>query len=843
MIPALTVGRLLLRVSLIVLGPVHAWGAGRVQVVRDYHHDISRPLRELAGEARFDQRQEREAGANPRIPIAHIDQPDPVIERASLIRLLAPSIPSPILSFDGIAFPGVGCNCAPPDTNGEVGLTQYVQMVNEGFQVFDKATGNSVLGPNSISSLWSGFGGACQNGGAGDPVVLYDQLADRWVISQFASATGSLPITDECVAVSTSSDATGSYTRYGFHLGSNFYDYPHLSVWPDAYYMSMNVFNPAGTTYLGPQPFAFDRDAMLAGDAATFVSPDDPLGADVPPFLPADLDGTTLPVNGAPNPFVGFPSANQYTIYHFHVDFISPSNSTFDVFDTPPAAPFTALCPGTRACIPQASGTAADKLDGIGDRLMFRLAYRNFGDHESLVGNFSVRAGGVAGIRWFELRDVTAGPVTVFQESTYQPDDTSRWLGSVAMDGAGNLALGFSASSSSINPQIRYAGRLATDPINTLAQGETHLYDGTGSQIGSGNRWGDYSALTVDPADDMTFWYTNEYYDSTSSFNWRTRIGSFSLAASEPTPTPTPSPTPTVTVTPTPTPTPTASETPTPSPTPTSTPTPTPTPTPSTALANIATRLAVGTDADVGIAGFIVTGTESKKVIIRAIAPSLPVDGKLIDPSLSLFGPTGELIASNDNWRSSQPGEIIATGIAPSDNRESAIVATLTANNQGLGYTAVMSGVNRTTGVGVVEVYDLNLEADSRLANISTRGRVETGDGVLIGGIIVLGNEAQPVIVRALGPSLGSAGVSGALLDPTLELYDSNGSIMATNDNWRESQELEIISTGIPPQSELESAIVAILPAGASGTAYTAIVRGADNTTGVALVEVYSLSP
>ena len=225
-------------------------------------------------------------------------------------------------------------------------------MVNEGYQVFDKATGNSILGPNGISSLWSGFGGACQTGGSGDPVVLYDQLADRWVITQFATATGGAPITDECVAVSTSGDATGTYNRYGFHLGSNFFDYPHLSVWPDAYYMSMNVFNAAGTAYLGPQPFAFDRTAMLAGTPATFISPVGPLGGSVAPFLPADLDGFTLPPVGAPNTFVKFPDTGNYTIYHFHVDFATPANSTFTTFATPAAAGFTALCPTTRSCVP-----------------------------------------------------------------------------------------------------------------------------------------------------------------------------------------------------------------------------------------------------------------------------------------------------------------------------------------------------------------------------------------------------------------------------------------------------------------------------------------------------------
>jgi hypothetical protein len=177
--------------------------------------------------------------------------------------------------------------------------------------------------------------------------------------------------------------------------------------------------------------------------------------------------------------------------------------------------------------VPEKGVTSGNYVDGIGDRLMHRNAYRNFGDHESLVSNFTVNSGGVAGIRWFELRNPTSGPVTVYQQSTYQPDSTWRWMGSAAMDGAGNLALGFSASSSTINPQIRYAGRLVGDPLNSLAQGEAHLYDGAGSQSGTGNRWGDYSAISIDPVDDATFWYTQEYYSTTTTYGWKTRIGNF----------------------------------------------------------------------------------------------------------------------------------------------------------------------------------------------------------------------------------------------------------------------------------------------------------------------------
>ena len=266
---------------------------------------------------------------------------------------------------------------------------------------------------------------------------------------------------------------------------------------------------------------------MIAGMPATFIQ-FPPLGSNHAPFLPSDLDGNIKPPPGAPNTYVEFPASGFYNVYHFHVDFVTPTGSTFTLFASPPAAPFTQLCPTTRACVPQLGAGGSNSLDGIGDRLMYRLAYRRFGDgHESLVGNYTVKSNNVAAVRWFELRRVTAGPVRVFQESTFQPDATHRWMGSAAMDKFGNLVIGFSASSPSIHPQIRYAGRLATDPLNTLAQGEAHLFNGTGSQLGTGNRWGDYSSMAIDPVDDRTFWYTTEYYNTNSSFNWRTRIGNF----------------------------------------------------------------------------------------------------------------------------------------------------------------------------------------------------------------------------------------------------------------------------------------------------------------------------
>jgi hypothetical protein len=325
-----------------------------------------------------------------------------------------------------------------------------------------------------------------------------------------------------------------------------------------------------------------------------------------------------------------------------------------------------------------------------------------------------------------------------------------------------------------------------------------------------------------------------------------------------PTPVITPTASPVTTQTPRPTQTPTATPTPspvppTPSPSPGVTPSPTvqpatPTPTSSTtpaatatpavslpSLGNISTRLRVELGSNALIGGFILTGTQPKKVIVRAIGPSLPIGGALADPVLELRDSSGTLILANDNWRSTQETEIIATGIPPSNDLESAIVETLSAN--GSAYTAIVNGANSTTGVGLVEIYDLDQTVDSKLANISTRGLVQMGDSAMIAGTIVLGSGTQRVLVRAIGPSLP---VDGKLADPTLELRDGNGMLIRANDNWRTDQEQEITATGIPPTDDLESALIETLPA--NGAAYTAIVRGVNDATGVALVEIYGLT-
>ena len=256
--------------SALLRGPVSEAAAQQAQAVtvgEAYHFDTSLPVRDYKP-VPIKEKPEHEANRNPKLPVHHTDAPDGAFVQDEH----SPSVntPTPILNFDGIPFPGVVCNCAPPDTNGEVGATQYVQIVNEGYQVFNKATGTALAPAVAISTIWTGFSGPCETAGDGDPVVLYDQLANRWLISQFAD--NGVTVTDECIAVSTTNDALGAYNRYGFHLSENFNDYPHLGVWPDGYYMSVNVFNSAGTAFLGLQPFAFDRTRMLAGLSATFVT-------------------------------------------------------------------------------------------------------------------------------------------------------------------------------------------------------------------------------------------------------------------------------------------------------------------------------------------------------------------------------------------------------------------------------------------------------------------------------------------------------------------------------------------------------------------------------------------
>ncbi len=410
---------------------------------------------------------------------------------------------------------------APPDTVGAIGATQYLQVVNVALAVFDKNTKAAVLGPVPTNSLWQGFGGPCEADNDGDATVVYDKAAQRWVVSQFAVETTFA----QCVAVSKTSDATGGWWLYEFDTpGNDFPDYPKMGVWPDAYYETFNMF---GFGFDGALVCAYDRAKMLTGAAATQQCFQ--LSSDVGGVLPADLDGHTAPPAGSPNYMVDFNADDSLNLRKFHVDFAHPENTALSDATVVPVASFIGACNFGGSCVKEKT-SPLNKLDSLGDRMMYRLAYRNFGDHESLVATHSVDVGTTArtartGVRWYELRSPGTSPV-VYQQSTYSPDAVYRWMPSIAMDKVGDIAVGYTASGTSVDPSVRYTGRLASDPLNTL-QAETTMVTGIGSQRIGLRRWGDYSAMTVDPADDCTFWYTQEYMSATGTFNWTTRIGSF----------------------------------------------------------------------------------------------------------------------------------------------------------------------------------------------------------------------------------------------------------------------------------------------------------------------------
>ncbi len=508
--------------------PVSAF-ADNPLVIHEVKHDISPPLRSLGPSLHASAAADRQAlVARPTGPERINSQPDLVAQQPT-----APlSGVSTILNFDGQSANDnrnlLGFAFVPPDTNGAVGATQFVQIVNVTLAVYDKSSGAVLLGPELINTVWKGFGGPCEAGNGGDPVVLYDHLAGRWLVSQlqFNSAFTSF---QQCIAVSTSSDATGSYNRYEFDFGANLPDYPKFGVWPDAYYYTANTFAPFGGTFsfLGAQACAFDRAAMLAGSSATKICFQN--SPSIASLLPSDLDGSTLPPVGQPNFFVDIADSSDLNIFQFHVDFANPANSTFTGPVLIPVAPFTEICARAidLACIPEPP--PGQRVDGLGDRLMFRLAYRNFGDHESLVVNHTIKGGALAGVRWYEMRSPASSPF-VFQQGTVVDPNTNFWMGSIAADKAGNIALGFSASSHDLDPSVFLVGRAPSEPAGTMA-GPIVLVNGGGVQERSFKRWGDYSSMAIDPNDDCTFWYTQEYYKTTGSFNWSTRITAFKFDA------------------------------------------------------------------------------------------------------------------------------------------------------------------------------------------------------------------------------------------------------------------------------------------------------------------------
>jgi hypothetical protein len=496
--------------------PAHAQNVLGKPIVRyDARHDVSRPLRDMARTAPKHRAgiEMPEPGHNRLLPAG------PPGEDTAVQQFYLPTIPTvPVLSFDAVREDQQ--NAQVPDTNGAAGSTQFVEITNFDYSVYDKSTGKNVLPPTNTSTIFSGFGGRCQGTDPGDPVVVWDKLANRWLVSYF-NYEGNDAL---CIAVSTGSDATGTYNRYEYDY-SPLPDYPKYAVWPDAYYGTSNL--DGGQS----EPCAYDRNAMLNGTSAAaicFMPPN------VSSLLPSDLDGPNAPPKGAPNHYLQLGNTTDLLQeYDFHVNFARPGKSTFTGPNNISVPNFGEACSGFGNCIPQPNG--GEEVEGLGDRLLFRLAYRNFGDHESLVVAHAVTPGGgssaLSAMRWYELRATPPGSAfALYQSGTFQNKAISLWMGSAAMDRQGNIALGMSASSDAKDPGVWYTGRLASDPLGKM-EAPTIAAKGTAIETGDSQRWGDYSSMSIDPGDDCTFWYSQMYYNKkhggSASGDWDTRIAAF----------------------------------------------------------------------------------------------------------------------------------------------------------------------------------------------------------------------------------------------------------------------------------------------------------------------------
>jgi hypothetical protein len=462
-------------------------------------------------------------------PVTTPVSPDPLVQRQ-----LAPAgaPPTIIQTIEGI--PQQSGGIVPPDVVVAVGPNHYIEMVNDALAIYSK-TGATLLGPIAIHSLWAGIGPPCGTQDAGDPIVRYDRLADRWLISQFE-----LNDRVQCIGVSKGPNpVTDGWFLYAFPTqtatGTKIVaDYPKIGVWPDGYYMGTQ----RGFPNSGLDVWVFERDKMLQGLAARQIQFN--VAAPSLFLLPSDFDGPPLPA-GAPNVFARhidgdlWGGSDRLELFEFRTNWANPSASTFQLTASLPTAPFSAVLCGNQfmgACADQ-PGTP-QKLETLPAWMMWRLQYRNFGTHETLVTNHTVNDGqNHAAIRWYELRKQLGGAWSIFQQGTHSPDTAHRWMGSIAIDQAGNIALGYTVSSASIFPSLRVATRSASDPSGMLPS-EITLLAGTGSQTTSYLRWGDYTSMEVDPIVPCTFWYSGEYYKTTSAADWHTATVGFRMPSCGP---------------------------------------------------------------------------------------------------------------------------------------------------------------------------------------------------------------------------------------------------------------------------------------------------------------------
>jgi hypothetical protein len=467
---------------------------------------------------------------------------------------VAATIPATGANFEGLSnqdnFNVFGFRVNPPDPNGDVGPNHYVEMINLVFAVYSKS-GALLLGPVDTGTLWAGFAVSDCTDPSGDPIVLYDQLADRWILSQFTTAG---PTYYNCVAISTTGDPTGTYYRYAFSTGLNFPDYPKYGVWTDSYVITTREFGP--TVEYGIGVYALEKNKMINGlpgaRAVSFFLDGSapgmlPLVGDG--LLPVDIDGKQKPMLDATIPIVGTQdddgpygaTFDALNIWDLAVKWRSTPIASLVLATQLPVAGFDSnfpCAPTSRDCLPQPGiVNPAQYLDILSyrQRPTWRLAYRNFKGYETLVTNQSVEAApGIAGVRWYEIRR-TAGTYSVYQQGTYAPaDGVNRWMGSIAQDKKGDMGLGFSVvNGTDVFPGIRYTGRLAADPLGQMTLGEGVVINGSGVQTTTNSRWGDYTSMNIDPVDDCTFWYVNEYYtaagQASSLAGWQTRIANFKL--------------------------------------------------------------------------------------------------------------------------------------------------------------------------------------------------------------------------------------------------------------------------------------------------------------------------
>lgn len=414
------------------------------------------------------------------------------------------------------------------EATGAVGATQYVQLVNNEYTIYDKTTGAVISGPIAENALYSTFGGSCASAvtNTGDGTVTYDQLANVWVLSFHAVPTGGPYL--NCVAVSTSSDATGTYNLYAFALTQMYPDKPRIGVWPDAYYLSQDIFNPTTMVFSRSQACALERSQMLTGGFAFSICFQGSLS--LPTFVVTTLDGQTPPATGEQAFFWQLdqrPNNGKNTLnsFLFHVDWVTQSNSTFagPVANALPA--YTDACPNFKPCVTEPSTT--NVLQGWGDRLIGRVTYRNFGTYESIVMAHTINRGSGStihsAIRWYEYRT----PLTpvIYQQGSYSPDSSFRFLPAIAQDKYADIAVGYNISGTTVYPGLRYNGRKSTDHLGAL-EAEVTLETGAGAQINN-HFWGSYQGMALDPVDDCTFWFTGQYYTTTSTSNWLTEITAF----------------------------------------------------------------------------------------------------------------------------------------------------------------------------------------------------------------------------------------------------------------------------------------------------------------------------